>query len=281
MANVAVITRTKDRPLLLPRAILSVATQTYGDLEHVIVNDGGDPAPVEALIDGQPDPVRRRIRIIHNAESRGMERASNIGIAASDSRHLVIHDDDDSWDPKFLARMVPCLEEATWPSLAGAVCHSARVEERVIDGPEGPSVKTDNVAGWNTALKTVGLMDMLAWNQFPPISFLFERRALDQVGPYREDLPVLGDWEFNVRFLSAFDILVVPQVLARYHHRLTGPPGQETIYDNTVTVGADRHQFYETLLRNEWLRADLKAGRLGLGMAANVARQVVGAPKIG
>ena len=40
--RVAIITRTKDRPFLLPRAIDSVLKQTQGDWIHVIVNDGGD-----------------------------------------------------------------------------------------------------------------------------------------------------------------------------------------------------------------------------------------------
>ena len=40
-AKVAIITRTKDRPLLLERAIQSVESQTYSDYVHVILNDGG------------------------------------------------------------------------------------------------------------------------------------------------------------------------------------------------------------------------------------------------
>ncbi|WP_363323715.1 glycosyltransferase, partial [Accumulibacter sp.] len=43
---VAVITRTKDRPLLLQRALESVSGQSLTDIQWVIVNDGGEPAPV-------------------------------------------------------------------------------------------------------------------------------------------------------------------------------------------------------------------------------------------
>ncbi len=41
-SSVTVITRTKNRTLLLERAIKSVLAQTREDWTHVIVNDGGD-----------------------------------------------------------------------------------------------------------------------------------------------------------------------------------------------------------------------------------------------
>lgn len=40
--KVAVITRTKDRGILLERAIKSVHKQTMMDFIHVIINDAGD-----------------------------------------------------------------------------------------------------------------------------------------------------------------------------------------------------------------------------------------------
>jgi len=38
----------------------------------------------------------------------------------------------------------------------------------------------------------------------PPIAFLYERAAGEAVGHYRIDLPVLGDWDFNLRFAERF-----------------------------------------------------------------------------
>lgn len=82
--KIAVITRTKDRPLLLARCIRTVLEQTETDWIHVIVNDGGDPAPVDAAVKRHADRYRNRVRVIHNATSAGMEAASNIGIRASE-----------------------------------------------------------------------------------------------------------------------------------------------------------------------------------------------------
>ncbi len=111
---------------------------------------------------------------------------------------------------------------------------------------------------------------MLAQNMFPPISFLFRRDALVKIGPFREDLPVLGNWEFNVQFLQSFEIGVLGECLACYHHRLP------KTRSNTGTRSTDevKHENYSAFLRNEWLRQELNSGRAGIGTLANISWQL-------
>ncbi|MGR9051111.1 MAG: glycosyltransferase family 2 protein [Gammaproteobacteria bacterium] len=99
---VAIITRTKNRNILLRRAIESVLGQHFRNWLMVIVNDGGDAEAVDRLVAEYESQFRGRSKVIHNPNSLGMEAASNVGIKNSDSRYLVIHDDDDSWHPAFL-----------------------------------------------------------------------------------------------------------------------------------------------------------------------------------
>ena len=89
-----------------------------------------------------------------------------------------------------------------------------------------------------------------------------------EVGAFREDLPVLGDWDFNVRFLARYEIGVIPEMLAYYHNRDDEDTGD---YASSVSAKAHLHQFYDNLLRNEWLRNDIEAGRVGLSSLANSA----------
>ena len=51
MKNVAVITRTRNRALLLRRAARSVERQTFRDFSWVVVNDGGDGEEVKPVPD--------------------------------------------------------------------------------------------------------------------------------------------------------------------------------------------------------------------------------------
>ena len=53
-----------------------------------------------------------------------MEAASNAGLAATTSKYVAIHDDDDLWAPEFLERTVAALEES------GALMCTTRIVER-------------------------------------------------------------------------------------------------------------------------------------------------------
>lgn len=263
-AVVAIVTRTKNRPVLLERAFNSALSQTFSDWHQIVVNDGGDPAPVDALAERYRDRFAGRLTIVHNPASLGMEAASNVGIRGSDSTYVVIHDDDDSWEPEFLATTTSFLESSE--RHRGVVTHSTRVVESL--GPDG--IVEESRALLN-AIENVTAATIAATNLYPPIAFLFERATLADIGLYREDLPVLGDWEFNVRFIQRFDIAVIPRALANWHHRpASGDPAQ----GNSIFAGAEKHANYRALLRNEWLRRDLEAGRTGVGTLAGIGAAV-------
>jgi glycosyltransferase involved in cell wall biosynthesis len=266
--RVAVITRTKDRPHLLRRAIESVASQSYPDWVQVIVNDGGDPALVQKVVD-EVMPRDERIIVHHNATSQGMQNASNIGIAKVDSEYIIIHDDDDSWQPEFLDKTVNFLKDPPHPSMEGVITHSRQIYEE-IDGDKIRQLRTSPFNAW---FVDICLFRMLEQNTFPPISFLFRRRVYDKLGPYEQEWDPLGDWEFNVRFLLKYNIGVIPELLANYHHRVKSSDHQ---YTNSVYMQTaySSHQFYEKLLRNHWLREDLKEGVFGLGTLSSISEKL-------
>lgn len=262
--RVAVITRTRQRPLLLARAIASVLGQTHRDWVHVIVNDGGDAAEVDAMVARHAADYAGRVTVLHHAVSVGMEAASNAGIAASESAWIAIHDDDDTWRPAFLERTLAAIRAHPLPECRGAVAWAERVSERI----EGSRIVELRRASYNDWLQDVELWRLLQENLFPPICFVFARAALQQVGGFDPALPVLGDWDFNLRFCARFEIAVVPEHLAGYHHR---PATAAGAYGNTVVQGAALHRQYRTWLVNRWLREDLAAGRVGQGVLAAIA----------
>lgn len=234
----------------------------------VVINDGGDPAPVERMLRLFSEQARNRIQVIHNPTSLGMEAASNRGIQAilDQVGYVVIHDDDDSWAPEFLTIAVAELEHAraAHPRIAGVITMANAIFERI----KTPDVIVDRVEEYRPWLNhgLISLNNVFIENPFAPIQFLYAARALEQVGLYRESLPVLGDWEFNIRFLRHHDIMIIPQVLAFYHHRIEEGG---TVYGNSIIADKQKHDFYRQLLKNEWLRNDLESGATSLGALAN------------
>jgi len=262
--EVAVITRTKNRNLLLRRAIESVLGQTHQDWQMVIVNDGGEAQGVEALVAEYEEPFKGRCSIVHHPQSLGMEAASNAGIKSCDSQYVVIHDDDDSWQSEFLTKCVKFLKDNRFASVKGVTSYSTRYIETVKDN----KVTVQYTEPFNLWLKSVSLFRMAQGNVFPPISFLYERSVYEEIGFYREDLPVLGDWEFNLRFIEKYDIGLIPEELANYHHRLQISEGEMS---NSVIKDDYKHKFYDTMLRNELLRGDLAQQKNGMGYLVNIS----------
>ncbi len=263
-ARVSIITRTKDRPVLLQRAFESVASQTFNEFQWVVVNDGGERDGVQAIVDAAA-AAGMFVTVVHNPQSLGMEAASNRGIKEAEGEFLVIHDDDDSWQPEFLQQTVSFLDNNV--EYGGVVAHALRVFEKF----DGKTVQIYRKKPHNKYLTGIYLADMAETNHFPPISFLFKREIYDELGGFNEDLPVLGDWDFHLRYTYRADIGVVREPLANYHIRpaITTASGA---YGNTVTAGADKHQKYDALLRNKWLREDLQTGKFGLGTLVAIAR---------
>lgn len=262
MPSIGIIMRTKNRPLLLERALRSVAGQQFDDWHLAVVNDGGEPEPVERLVAALPELQRKRVSVIHNAQSVGMEAASNMGLWSLETDYVMVHDDDDSLHPGFFRKTVDYLDCPPHPSVRGVITHTERIIERI----EGDTVIQVGAYPYNDWLRTISLRRMLAGNVFAPIAFVVDRQACREVGAFREDLPVLGDWDFNVRFLARYEIGVIPEKLAYYHNREDDGTGN---YSSSVNAKAHLHEFYDNLLRNEWLRKDIETGRTGLGAFAN------------
>ncbi len=265
IAKVAVITRTKNRPVMLKRAAKSVANQQFQDLVWVVVNDGGDPEEVNQVVEQSPVDLRKVI-VVHNPTSLGMEAASNRAISASDSKYIVIHDDDDTWQPEFLSRTVDFLENPPVASMKGVIAHAIRWSEVIMDEDYVELIDSCPYQDW---VMTVPLYEMASMNMFAPISFLFSREVYDEIGGFDPTLPVLGDWDFNLRFLMKYDIGVIPEKLSNYHHRDYQKSGA---YSNSVYGAVSKHQMYEAVVRNRGLRQLSEEGGLPLTSILSLGR---------
>ncbi|MEQ1867464.1 MAG: glycosyltransferase [Micropepsaceae bacterium] len=260
--RVAVITRTMDRPMFLKRALDSVARQTYRDFIHVVVNDGGDNEPVKAAIEGA-NIDHARVRLVDALVNRGMEAASNLAIRNSDSDYIVIHDDDDTWEPAFLEKTVAFLDGAQGAHYGGVITHSTYCSEEVT--PDGVVVHASTP--YNDWIENVHLMEMAIENFFPPIAFLFRRELWERLEGFNEQYPVLGDWDFNLRFLVEADIAVINEPLANYHHR---DRGDVTTFGNSVIAGRGKHLEYAAVVRNNFVRSMVKRGHAAAATLAGM-----------
>ena len=265
--KVTIVTRTKNRPLLLPRAIGSILSQTHEDWHLYIVNDGGECKPVDDLVSIYSSAFQGRITVIHHEQSKGMEAASNAALKVSQSDFIVIHDDDDSWHPEFLEETIKFLQAPENERYAAVVTHCTEVYERMIGNDE---ILEEHRRSWMQNRQFIRLNQMIQGNEFPPIALLIRRSVVHELGYFNESLPVLGDWDFNLRLMLVGDIGVIPRHLAYYHIRKNA---DDSTYGNSVTQ-LNQHQLWNTLYQNSLLRESFQKDISQLGPLALTLRAI-------
>ena len=247
--TVTIVVRTRNRPAMLTRALVSIASQSFDDYEVVIVNDAGDEAEVREVVKKQKIAVRSKITIVTNEVSNGREAALESGLAVSHNRYYAVHDDDDSWHPHFLKKTVAYLDEH--PEAGGVATRCEIIRERVrADGTcieiEREVLSTDNYG--------LSLVDMMVENYTPPISQLIRREVADRVGHWDGSLQTQADWDFNLRLLADSPVgFVDGEPLAYWHHRDT----MDASLGNSVVTDAYLHKWDNLHIRDRYLRAML------------------------
>ncbi|WP_193598471.1 glycosyltransferase family 2 protein [Microbacterium sp. YJN-G] len=244
--RVSVIVRTKDRADFLTRALASITAQTLDNWEAIIINDGGDPIRVAAVVSALRDSTdRARIRVIDHAESRGRWVAANAGVLAASGDYLVLHDDDDSWHPSFLSRAVEYLDRN--PERQGVVSRIEIIWEQEKDG----RFIEDGREEFQAQLTAPLLGDALLFNRFVPIGFLYRRDLHAELGLYDERLPVVGDWDFNLKVLSRGGLEYLGDEPLAYWHQRRLATGTSA---NSVSGARSDHARYDASIRDEALR---------------------------
>ena len=257
--RVTVVTRTRNRPLMLRRAVQSVGAQSFQDLELVIVNDAGSTEPVESALASAPEWLKERTRVVTNETSHGREAALEDGLAVSSCEFFAIHDDDDSWEPGFLAACVAHLDEHLKHGAVAARCDvisETVTQEGLVE--RGRWVLEEDKESWT-------LIDTMVSNYVPPISQLIRREVADRIGHWDGTLLTQADWDFNLRLLATSPVgFIDGEPLAHWHHR----DSADGTMGNSVVVDAVHHRTDNLAIRDRYARQSLEDAE-----AAAAARQ--------
>jgi Glycosyl transferase family 2 len=222
------IVRTFDRPKLLTCALDSLASQTYRDVEAVVVNDAGpDVAGLLARYEG-----RLAIRYVRHDRNGGVTAALNAGARLAAGTYVGYLDDDDVWYPDHAARLVDALER-TGAAVAYANCVAEYADvagERIV--PREYAIFTDR-----DFEKDAFLNDNLATIH----SFVHRRDLFERFGAFDESLSACEDWEMWLRMSRAIDFVHVDRVTVEYSWRWD--PGKTNMTSRNQRAFASAHRY--------------------------------------
>ena len=170
--KVSIVLPTYNGERYLAQSIESVLTQTYENLELIIVDD--------CSTDGTPEIVRRfaerdgRVQVIRNAENQKLPRSLNIGFRQAAGDLLTWTSDDNFYEGNAIEVMARALDQN--PDCGMVYCDMTCIYE---DGVELRRPSMD--------------MEQFYVDDVVGACFLYRRQVLETVGEYNPDLALVED----------------------------------------------------------------------------------------
>lgn len=188
---ISVIIPTYNRAWCLARAVESVLNQNFSDYELIVVDDGSNDETDLVLA-----PYGDALRVIRQP-NRGVSAARNAGIKAARGRWIALLDSDDHWLPDKLKAQIDWL--TAHPDYR--ICQTEEIWIR--DGRRVNPKKRHRKHGGDIFERCLPLCLV------SPSAVMIDRRLLDEVGGFDEDLPACEDYDLWLRIACSHPIGLV------------------------------------------------------------------------
>ncbi|MCV9967046.1 glycosyltransferase [Pararhizobium sp. BT-229] len=196
-ANVSVILPTFNRTRSLAAAMMSVLTQSYEELELIVIDDGSSE-DVEGLVRGIHDA---RVRYVRRQKNGGAAAARNTGLAEATGNFIAFQDSDDIWLPGKLMRQVGLF--STLPDHVGVVSGAKIIYGRDAAFNYGPAkVAYAPSPEGRLRLDEDQLGHLLSENRISLQNALFRRDCLPGTTWFDACARANEDWEFAIRLVQ-------------------------------------------------------------------------------
>lgn len=194
--TVSVIIPVYNREETILRAVDSVFSQTWKDLELIIVDDGSTDQTATILSERYPQEIQ-----LLSQENQGVSAARNFGVRESSGKWIAFLDSDDYWHPQKLERQMEYLKENSKLNIAQTEEIWIRNGKRV-----NPHKKHKKPSGWiyeaSLTLCTVS-----------PSSVIMTRTLFDRMGGFDEDLMACEDYDLWLRIANQEPVGLLEELL--------------------------------------------------------------------
>ena len=218
----AVITTYKRKKEVIGRAVKSVADQTYGNIELVIVDDNREDEEgkeYSAMLSDAAVPFSERdgeaLRIVKTEDGKhGAQAARNTGIHLAKGEYIAFLDDDDEWLPAKITKQVEFMK--LHPDTGMCFCRGWRINEAYdppyINDFQGDAFCTE-----------VSYKRLLRGDNIGTTSqALIPKTTFEKVGEFDEKLPARQDYEMWIRIAKSLPVRGLDEHLFNYYKNGVG-----------------------------------------------------------
>ncbi|MDO4160916.1 MAG: glycosyltransferase family 2 protein [Prevotellaceae bacterium] len=192
---ISIIIPSYNRAHLIKRALKSVTSQTYDDIEIIVVDDASTDNTAE-VVKTLNVPNLNYIKLPKN---EGACHARNVGIEHAKGEYISFLDSDDTWECEKLEKQYKFLLKN---NANVVVCNywkekDGKKKKKVPDGHD-IIIKKEELL--NANIITTG-------------AILISKEALVSVGAFDESMPRYQDWELVLRIIKKYDIFYLDKPL--------------------------------------------------------------------
>jgi glycosyltransferase involved in cell wall biosynthesis len=197
--HISVITAVLDRVSTLGSALRSIHSQTWPNVEHIVIDGGSTDGSLEIL-----NAYRPRIAKLVSEPDRGLYDALNKGIRAATGDVIgFLHADDEFATPEALARIAQAFEDPAVEAAYGDLVYVRKgdVSRIVRYWRAGQYRRTQLTQGW-----------------MPPHPTFYVRRSVyARFGVFDTRYRIAADYENMLRILwqGGVKAAYIPEVLVR------------------------------------------------------------------
>lgn len=216
MPVISVIIPAHNAAPWIRASIGSVLTQTWRDLELIVVDDGSTDGTVE-LIEQLPDS---RMRLVRQG-NRGAAAARNRGLREAQGEFIQFLDADDLLGPGKLQSQMAALQLAPTDAVASCAWGKFTGDSSQVSVCPEPAWVVRNPLDWLVcSLSGGGMMHIGAW--------LIPRLVIERAGPWDESLSLHDDGEFFTRVLLQASCNVFVAAALVYYREVAGSLSRST-----------------------------------------------------
>ena len=207
-ALISVIIPAFNAENFIVKTLESVLSQTYQNIEVLIVDDGSTDTTAEIIKSfAQKDS---RISLLQQSNA-GVAAARNLAIEKSRGEYIAPIDADDIWYPQNLEKQVKCLNFSA-PSVGIVYSWSLDINEQDL-----------LTGGFYNSTIEGEVYTALVYKYFigNASSSLIRRLCFEKIGDYNcklkaENAQGCEDWELHLRIAEKYQFKVVPEYLVGY-----------------------------------------------------------------
>ncbi|AWW49205.1 glycosyltransferase family 2 protein [Polynucleobacter paneuropaeus] len=187
-SKISIITVVYNREDLIAQAVMSVQSQDYPFIEHVIIDGASNDRTVQVI-----KSLIRDEDILVSEPDKGIYDALNKGIRYSSGGVIgVLHSDDFFADQSVISEVVKIFENPSVDIVYGDLDYVSK------------SDSTKTIRHWIAGQFS---KDKLSWGWMPPHPTIFIRRSvIDDYGTYDTSYRISGDYDAILRYFSRGDI---------------------------------------------------------------------------